>query len=167
MKITVMTADEQIITLDVDPDESIENVKALLEVETQVGLQQQQLLYNGKEMRNHEKLGGLGVRDGDLIMMVSGAASSAPASDLGFNPDGSAVNPAAFQWHIQRDANLMAQLLQVCESGSVEVGSKPGTLAMLFAQSGFLGLSMIILSVLLTYSSASFFDSEVFIVLAV
>ncbi|KAK9269774.1 hypothetical protein L1049_001552 [Liquidambar formosana] len=75
MKITVMTAGEQIITLDVDRDESVENVKALLEVETQVPLQQQQLLYNGKEMRNAEKLSALGVKDDELIMMVSNAAS--------------------------------------------------------------------------------------------
>ncbi|KAL9263359.1 DNA-DAMAGE INDUCIBLE 1-like protein, partial [Drosera capensis] len=90
----------------------IENVKALLEVETQVGLQQQQLLYNGKVMGNHEKLSGVGIRDGDLIMMMSGAASGAPANDVNLDPDGSAVNPTAFQQHIQRDANLMAQLFQ-------------------------------------------------------
>ncbi|CAO2835675.1 unnamed protein product [Amaranthus hypochondriacus] len=114
MKITVMTSGEQIITLDVDPDEAIENVKALLEVESGVTLQQQQLLYNGKEMRNHEKLSGLGVSDGDLIMMLSNATSlSSPSSnDLGLNPDGSAVNPTAFQQHIQRDSNLMSQLYQ-------------------------------------------------------
>uniref|UniRef100_A0A453NKS5 Ubiquitin-like domain-containing protein n=6 Tax=Aegilops tauschii TaxID=37682 RepID=A0A453NKS5_AEGTS len=33
MKLTVMTADEQFLNLDVDPDESVENLKALLEVE--------------------------------------------------------------------------------------------------------------------------------------
>lgn len=42
--------------------------------QTQVPLQQQQLLYNGKEMRNSEKLGALGVTDGDLVMMVPKAA---------------------------------------------------------------------------------------------
>lgn len=115
MKITVMTADEQILTLDVDRDESVENLKALLEVETQVPLQQQQLLYNGREMRNAEKLSGLGVSDGDLVMMVSNASdlsSSRPANDLGFNPDGSAVNPSAFQQHLRNDSNIMAQLFQ-------------------------------------------------------
>uniref|UniRef100_A0A7C9A283 DNA damage-inducible protein 1 n=1 Tax=Opuntia streptacantha TaxID=393608 RepID=A0A7C9A283_OPUST len=103
MRITVMTADEQIIGLDVDPDES-----------SRVPLEQQQLLYNGKEMRNHEKLSALGVRDGDLVMMVSDAAGvSGPSSnDLGLNPDGSAVNPEAFRQQIQRDSNLMAQLFQ-------------------------------------------------------
>lgn len=39
-----------------------------------VVLQQQQLMYNGKEMNNHEKLSGLGVCEGDLIMMLSIAA---------------------------------------------------------------------------------------------
>ncbi|KAJ4833016.1 DNA damage-inducible protein 1 [Turnera subulata] len=117
MRITVMTADENIISLEVDPHESVENVKALLEVETQVPLQQQQLLFNGKEMRNHEKLSALGVKDEDLIMMISNAASAAAvsgagANDLGFNPDGSAVDPGAFQQQLRRDSNLMAQLFQ-------------------------------------------------------
>ncbi|XP_020422554.1 DNA damage-inducible protein 1 isoform X2 [Prunus persica] len=112
MKITVMTADEQILNLDVDPHETVENVKALLEVETRVLLQQQQLLYNGREMRNSEKLSALGVKDEDLIMMVSNAAPSASANALSFNPDGSAVNPGAFQQHIKNDSNLMAQLFQ-------------------------------------------------------
>lgn len=101
------------MNLDVDPEESVENVKALLEVETSVALQGQQLLYNGKEMKNHEHLSSLGVRDGDLIMMLSNSSSSASSTtDVSLNPDGSAVNPAAFQQHIQRDSNLMAQLFQ-------------------------------------------------------
>ncbi|RZB51056.1 DNA damage-inducible protein 1 isoform B [Glycine soja] len=115
MKITVMTADEQIITLDVDPHESVENVKALLEVETSVPLQQQQLLFNGKEVRNSEKLSALGVKDDDLLMMVSGAgatASSGSTNDLSLNADGSAVNPGSFQQHIRHDSNLMSQLFQ-------------------------------------------------------
>ncbi|XP_015881747.2 protein DNA-DAMAGE INDUCIBLE 1 isoform X2 [Ziziphus jujuba] len=112
MKITVMTADEQILSLDVDPHETVENVKALLEVETRVPLQQQQLLFNGKEMRNFEKLSALGVKDEDLVMMVSNAASSASSNDLSFNQDGSAVDPGAFQQQIRNDSNLMGQLFQ-------------------------------------------------------
>ncbi|KMS96573.1 hypothetical protein BVRB_8g201790 [Beta vulgaris subsp. vulgaris] len=54
----------------------VENVKALLEVESGVSLQQQQLLCNGKEIKNHEKLNGLIVCDGDLIMMVSNNAAA-------------------------------------------------------------------------------------------
>ncbi|KAL6547041.1 DNA damage-inducible protein 1 [Orobanche minor] len=118
MKITVMTVDEQIVTLDVDRDESVENLKALLDVETQVPLQQQQLLYNGREIRNSEKLSAVGVSDGDLVMMLSntsasGSRAGAPGNEVvGFNPDGSAVNPAAFQQQIRSDSNLMTQLFQ-------------------------------------------------------
>ncbi|KAF8414300.1 hypothetical protein HHK36_002302 [Tetracentron sinense] len=143
MKITVMTADEQFISLDV------ENVKALLEVETGVSLQQQQLLFNGSEVRNSMRLRAIGVGDGDLVMMVSNASrsltnfvllsddtkvikgeidvdihmqdcvdlpkklyNSAPTNVLSFNPDGSAVNPGAFQQQVRHDSNTMAQLLQ-------------------------------------------------------
>ncbi|KAL9365965.1 hypothetical protein Peur_000046 [Populus x canadensis] len=113
MRITVMTVGEQIISLEVDPHESVENVKALLEVETQVPLQQQQLLYNGREMKNNDKLSALGVKDEDLVMMVSNSAAiSAPSNNLGLNPDGSAVNPGAFQQHLRSDSNTMAQLFQ-------------------------------------------------------
>ncbi|CAK8565803.1 unnamed protein product [Lathyrus sativus] len=120
MKITVMTADEQILNLDVDPNESVENVKALLEVETSVPIQQQQILFNGNEVSNSQKLSALGVKDDDLLMMTisragagAGAvASSGSANDLRFNTDGSAINPGAFQQHFRRDSNLMGQLFQ-------------------------------------------------------
>lgn len=118
MKITVMTSDEQILNLDVDPNESVENVKALLEVETSVPIQQQQILFNGNEVSNSQKLSALGVKNDDLLMMtVSGAGAGAAASsgstnDLSFNTDGSAINPAAFQQHFRRDSNLMGQLFQ-------------------------------------------------------
>ncbi|EHA8590221.1 protein DNA-DAMAGE INDUCIBLE 1 [Cocos nucifera] len=111
MKITVMTTGDRFITLDVDPDESVENVKALLEVETSVSLSQQQLHFNGKEMKNSDRLSSLGVRDGDMVMMIP-QASQASSNDLRLNSDGSAINPGAFQQRIRSDSQLMAQLLQ-------------------------------------------------------
>ncbi|EPS70898.1 hypothetical protein M569_03862, partial [Genlisea aurea] len=100
----------------------VENLKALLEVEvrshTRVPLQQQQLLYNGREIGNSERLNAVGVSDGDLVMMVSRASPSAfssaegSGSPAGFNPDGSAVNPSAFQQQLRSDSNLMTQLFQ-------------------------------------------------------
>lgn len=107
-----MTADEQILTLDVDPDESVENLKALLEVETQVPLQQQLLHFNGKEMNNAEKLSAIGVHDGDLVMMVPSSNNRTSQDQMRLNPDGSAVNPQALQQHFRGDSQLMAQLLQ-------------------------------------------------------
>lgn len=40
--------------------------------------------------------------------------AGAPSSEaVGFNPDGSAANPSAFQQQLRSDSNLMAQLSQV------------------------------------------------------
>ncbi|KAG2649247.1 protein DNA-DAMAGE INDUCIBLE 1-like isoform X2 [Panicum virgatum] len=111
MKVTVMTTDEQILSLDVDPDESVENLKALLEVETRVPLRQQQLHFNGKEMQNSDKLSSIGVHDGDLVMMLP-SNERASQDVLKLNPDGTAANPQAFQQHVRGDSQLMAQLLQ-------------------------------------------------------
>ncbi|PPR90417.1 hypothetical protein GOBAR_AA30270 [Gossypium barbadense] len=112
MRITVMTAEEQILNLDVDPHESVENLKALLEVETNLPIEQQQLLYHGREIQNFEKLSALGAKDHDLIMMVPSSDSRESTNDLSFNLDGSAVNPGVFQQHIRRDSNVIGQIFQ-------------------------------------------------------
>ncbi|GFP92126.1 hypothetical protein PHJA_001356700 [Phtheirospermum japonicum] len=77
------------------------------------------VLYNGKEMKNSKKLGVVRVSDGDLVMLVLNTSSSrlravALGNEVvGFNPDGSAVNPSAFQQQLRSDSNLMAQPFQV------------------------------------------------------
>ncbi|KAF6153874.1 hypothetical protein GIB67_001107 [Kingdonia uniflora] len=113
MKITVMINNDQFITLDVDSNEAVENVKALLEVETRVSIQQQQLFFNGNQIDNANRLIAIGVKDGDLLTMVSNASSSSASTNyMSLNSDGSAVNPGAFQQHVRGDSNLMSQLLQ-------------------------------------------------------
>lgn len=47
-------------------------------VQTSVSLQQQQLLFNGKEIRNAERLRSVGVGDGDLVMMMRVSQSQPP-----------------------------------------------------------------------------------------
>ncbi|XP_022857617.1 DNA damage-inducible protein 1-like isoform X2 [Olea europaea var. sylvestris] len=109
-----MTDDEQLFILDVDQDETVENLKALSEEKTRVP-QLQQLLYNGIVMRNNEKLGALGVGDRDLIVMVFNSSSSnarASPNESGFSPDGSAVNPLAFQQQLRNYSNVMTELFQ-------------------------------------------------------
>ncbi|CAK8576782.1 unnamed protein product [Lathyrus sativus] len=83
--------------------------------------EQQQILFNGNEVSNSQKLSAIGVKDDDsLTITVSkkgvGAgvvASSGSANNLSFNTDGSSINPSAFQQHFRRDSNLMAQLFLV------------------------------------------------------
>ncbi|XP_074320458.1 WPP domain-interacting protein 1-like isoform X2 [Silene latifolia] len=107
MKINVLTLDKQIITLDVDPNHLVGDIKASLNVE-------QELLYDGKEMKNDEKLSEVGVQEGDLIVVVSDSApiSSSSTTELGLNPDGSSMNLAAFQHKILHNSNLVAHLIQ-------------------------------------------------------
>lgn len=114
MKITVMTSDERFLSLDVEPDELVENVKALLEVETGIPLHEQQLMHHGKEIPNSAHLSAIGIVESDLIMMVvlpSSSGSSNPG-DLALNADGSALNPTALQQHLRNDPKIISQLLE-------------------------------------------------------
>mgnify|MGYP002776218524 FL=1 len=84
MKITVMMlSDDRILSLDVEPEEPAENVKALLEVETGVPLANQQLLHNSRELPNSASLRSSGVREGDLLMMQVAGPSPGPGSGSG------------------------------------------------------------------------------------
>ncbi|KAH9618179.1 hypothetical protein KSS87_003928, partial [Heliosperma pusillum] len=109
MKINVLTVDKQIITLDVDPNDLVGDFKTSLNV-----VEQQELLYDGKEMKNDEKLSEVGIQEGDLIVVVSDSTSitSSSTTELGLNPDESAMNLAAFQHKILQNSELVAQLVQ-------------------------------------------------------
>eukprot|EP00854_Cymbomonas_tetramitiformis_P006872 gene6872-8205_t len=111
MKLTVTTDDDKVMQLDMDTEEVVENLKAILEVETAVPLSNQRLVHNGKELVNASKLGASGVQDGDLIMMISGGGAAAPAANpTALNADGSAVDPIAFQNAIKANPQTMMQL---------------------------------------------------------
>eukprot|EP00246_Nothoceros_aenigmaticus_P012526 TRINITY_DN392_c0_g1_i2.p1 TRINITY_DN392_c0_g1~~TRINITY_DN392_c0_g1_i2.p1 ORF type:complete len:433 (-),score=74.94 TRINITY_DN392_c0_g1_i2:146-1444(-) len=122
MKLTVMTTDERFVSLDVEPDELVENVKAILEVETQIPLHHQQLLFNGKEIPNTRRLNAVGVAEGDLLMVIEAPRVGVPSAgtsiqgggrppELRFNSDGSAANPIAFVKHLRSDQRAMENLL--------------------------------------------------------
>mmetsp|Transcript_7792 Transcript_7792/g.14729 ORF Transcript_7792/g.14729 Transcript_7792/m.14729 type:complete len:413 (-) Transcript_7792:107-1345(-) len=121
MQITITTVDDRIVSLDLEESETIENLKAILEVETTMPIQQQRLLFNGKDLLNGaDTLASAGVKNGDLLILVpaqqqsqSGAASAAassPPAALHQNPDGSAVDPVAFQTAMRANADMMARL---------------------------------------------------------
>jgi len=52
-----------------EPDEMIENVKALLEVQLQIPLAQQRLFYESKELQNNDTLNNKGVKANDIIIL--------------------------------------------------------------------------------------------------
>ncbi|KAL9230061.1 hypothetical protein vseg_005454 [Gypsophila vaccaria] len=108
MKINVLTVDKLLTTVDVNPNDLVEDVKALLEIEREV------LLYDGKEMKSNDKLSEFGVKEGDLIEIVCNSAnnSSSSTTELGLDPDGSAVNPEAFQQELGHNSKMVAELAQ-------------------------------------------------------
>jgi DNA damage-inducible protein 1 len=109
MHVTVTTEDDKIVTVEVDPETQVVNLKAILEAETDVPSATQCLVFNGRELTDTATLLSSGVQDGDLIMVLTRPAPGS-ANPGAVNPDGSAVNPSAFQTHLRGDAGLMQQL---------------------------------------------------------
>lgn len=68
MKVTV-TDGNQVNTFDVDSNEEVENIKALVEVEMGVPADRQQLLFNGIPMNDKDRLNQKGVGENDLIYL--------------------------------------------------------------------------------------------------
>lgn len=115
MKITVMSADDRFFTLDVEAEELVENVKALLEVETGVSMPAQRLLHNSRDLPNSSTLQSAGIVEGDLLILHTNTPASVPApsgNSLSLRPDGSAVDPRALQQHLRSNPDLISQLLQ-------------------------------------------------------
>ena len=109
MRLTVTTEDDKIVTVEVDAETQVTNLKAIIEAETDVPTATQVLVFNGRELTDASTLTSSGVKDGDLLMVLTRPPPGA-ANPTALNPDGSAVDPAAFQTHLKNDAHLMQQL---------------------------------------------------------
>ncbi|KAG0613906.1 hypothetical protein M758_6G138300 [Ceratodon purpureus] len=94
----------------------VENLKAILEVETQVPLLQQQIWFKGQELPDSLKLSAAGVREDSMLTLVISTISSAEVPVVGghwaIRADGSAANPAELQKQLRGDPVAMAQLQQ-------------------------------------------------------
>ena len=109
MRLTVTTEHDKIVTVEVDAETQVTNLKAIIEAETDVPTATQVLVFNGRELTDASTLASSGVKDGDLLMVLTRPPPGA-ANPTALNPDGSAVDPAAFQTHLKNDAHLMQQL---------------------------------------------------------
>eukprot|EP00850_Spirogloea_muscicola_P008509 SM000045S16254 [mRNA] locus=s45:582830:586859:+ [translate_table: standard] len=125
MRVTVMTPDDRMVAVDVDPNEQVENVKAILEVETLLPIAKQQLIYNGISLQDHLTLSAAGVHEDDLLVLThipsgSGRHHGEPVraqgdrggQELAMLPDGSAANPVALQRQLRADRHLMERMMQ-------------------------------------------------------
>ncbi len=68
MQITV-THGEKVFLLTVDEDLEVENLKALCEAETEVPIDEMLLLHDGKAVREGQKVGEAGIKDGDMLLL--------------------------------------------------------------------------------------------------
>eukprot|EP00029_Vermamoeba_vermiformis_P013934 TRINITY_DN890_c0_g1_i1.p1 TRINITY_DN890_c0_g1~~TRINITY_DN890_c0_g1_i1.p1 ORF type:complete len:467 (+),score=152.65 TRINITY_DN890_c0_g1_i1:36-1403(+) len=80
MHITVTTETGKIINLNVQPDEEIDDVKAILEVEINLPIAKQILLFDGKEIKSGTKLNQIGVKENDLLFLRKAPTPINPAA---------------------------------------------------------------------------------------
>jgi DNA damage-inducible protein 1 len=122
MLLTISTDSGAIFSLDLDPSETIENLKALLEVDvivkqqfsrtnflqTGIILSNQIILFEGKELQNNQKLSDVGVKENDLVVLTTKKSKSP-----GVVPPG--IDPRAIQIleYIKNDPNTLHEILQV------------------------------------------------------
>lgn len=69
LKLTISLTNGELIMLDVNKDESVENLKALLEVQTGILLRNQRLFYDGKELDNLQTLSQAKLKTHDVLLL--------------------------------------------------------------------------------------------------
>jgi DNA damage-inducible protein 1 len=113
--------DSDVRLIEVESDESIENIKAILEVEFNLPILRQVLSFEGKILDNSNRLSSLGVKNNDMLMLdeqraaipraAAGGAQAAPGTRpggaIGLDMLGSFFNP--YQRHM-REAEELLQL---------------------------------------------------------
>ena len=81
IRLTVSDIDGDVRVIEVEDNELVENVKAVLEVEFAVPMAQQALFFEAKQLDNGKRLNEAGVKNDDMLMMQAMRASAArPAS---------------------------------------------------------------------------------------
>ncbi|PRW58158.1 DNA damage-inducible 1 [Chlorella sorokiniana] len=128
MQITVTVAEtDGVVMVDLDPNDSVDTLKAVLEAETGLAAEQQRLLHNGRDVASGQTLGAAGIQANDLLMLLrrvpagaarpaqQGAAAQPAAAQQAGNPvamnhDGSAVNPELLMQFLESQPGQLEQL---------------------------------------------------------
>jgi hypothetical protein len=69
MQLTVATWDDRVVVVEIDANDPVETLKAILEVETGVPIAEQQLSFQGRSLQSGTTLASAGVGNGDLVML--------------------------------------------------------------------------------------------------
>ncbi|CDS12461.1 hypothetical protein LRAMOSA04655 [Lichtheimia ramosa] len=114
MRLVVTTDTDQLYNLEIDSSMAVEDLKALLESESGIPPEQQELVHNGRVLDEAKKLlQEYGVAQDDLILMQRKAVGTPAAGGAG---TGAAASPASnpnfdlMRQHVLRDPRLLQQL---------------------------------------------------------
>ena len=89
IRVTVSDIEGDVRTIEVEENETVKNVKAVLEVEFAIPLAQQQLFFEAKQLQNDQRLDAIGIKNDDMMQMqATRAAPMHPPAQLGAGPAG-------------------------------------------------------------------------------
>lgn len=123
MQLTVAAWDDRVFQVELDDNETLSTLQAILEAESNTPAAQQQLVHNGRPLPASaagQTLSALGIANGDVLMLLQQAPAAAPAQQqrqqqatnahMALAEDGSARAPAAFIQSAKASPEVMAQL---------------------------------------------------------
>jgi hypothetical protein len=125
MQLTVAAQDDRVFQVELDDNETLSTLMAILEAESGIPSVQQQLVHNARPLPDTaagQTLSALGIANGDMLMLLQKpAAAPAPQQQQQQRPapsnpnmalaeDGSARAPAAFIQSVKASPVTMAQL---------------------------------------------------------
>jgi len=122
MQLTVAAWDDRVFPVELDDNETLSTLQAILEAESNTPAAQQQLIHNGRPLpasASGQTLSALGIAHGDVLMLLQQgpAAAAQPQQQqpqnnphMALAEDGSARAPAAFIQAVKAQPGLLAQL---------------------------------------------------------
>lgn len=131
MQLTVASWDDRVFPIELDDNETLSTLQAILEAESNTPAAQQQLVHNGRPLpasASGQTLSALGIANGDVLMLLpaqpQGAQQQQPQQQrqggqqqpqqqdphMALAADGAAVAPAAFIQAVKAQPELLAQI---------------------------------------------------------
>jgi len=80
IQLTVTDVEGEVRLIEVDSNETVDNVAAILEVEFGVPHAQQQLFFEGRLLQRGARIDSAGVKNGDMLMLQRAAPRAAPSA---------------------------------------------------------------------------------------
>jgi DNA damage-inducible protein 1 len=103
-----IASDDRTFAVSVDPTETVENLKALIEVETGMLIKDQVLLFQGGELNNSATLTGAGVGNGEVLFVSTRGALQTESAQGEPTYD---WDPVAIQQYFRNNPDKLQQLL--------------------------------------------------------